>query len=155
MNTMKRSTRIIIMTATCLALMACDGLNNSEQGNADERATAFAEAYFNYDFERAMKYVTPESEAWLRFAASNVQEGDVRQLREMEAATTEIAKSDYDTDSTATVMLNVSDYLQPGGIGQESHVVSHGTYRLRLVKREGRWYVRMEGLPRNETRSRD
>ena len=39
--------------------------------------TAFAEAYFNYDFEKAKRMVTPESEKWLRFIASNITQEDI------------------------------------------------------------------------------
>ena len=60
-----------------LTLWGCHEAKTSAEEKAMNRVAAFADAYFNYDFGEALKMVTPESEKWLRFAASNVTQGDV------------------------------------------------------------------------------
>ena len=45
-------------------------LSEEEQLRTD--ADSFAVNYYNWHFEKALRYCTPESEKWLRFTASNV-----------------------------------------------------------------------------------
>ena len=58
-------------------------------------------------------------------------------------------------DTVGTVDIRVSNYVQLGAIGKENKVINEGTFSIRVVKRDGKWQVRMEALPRNERQSRD
>lgn len=49
----------ILSTVVLLAFSSCDLLNKEGSEIVDEAATQWAEAYFNYQFDRASKYVTP------------------------------------------------------------------------------------------------
>lgn len=134
---------------------ACGG---DKQPDAVEVADSFARAYFNYDFNKAFSYATPESRRWLSFAASNVYKADVDTLRQMAyGAEVETGDADYaDDDSTATVWVNVTGAMVRDTIGAAGHV-DNGTrrYALALVNRRGRWLVKMEDLPRSEKSGRD
>jgi hypothetical protein len=132
-------------------LIACDN-SNSE---TEQVATRWAQAFFNYNFQEAQQYVTPESEQWLRFAASNVTQQDIDALNNNEGATVSIDGYYPGTDSTGIVYLNVENYLQMDSIGKVGTRRQHGSFQMMLVKRDGKWKVRMEGLPRNERQSRD
>jgi len=140
----------IAITLFLSAVFGCsDG--QSDQLDAAVVAERFGVAYFNYDFEQALQYCTAESERWLSFAASNVYEADLQVLRGMEkGAEVEAEPADYAADdSTATVVLNVSGAMVRDTIGRSGRIVGDGTYSLSLVKREGRWLVRMASLPRS------
>lgn len=139
-----------VVTLLLAAICGCSG-ERSRQNDAAAVAEDFGRAYFNYDFEQARGYCTAESERWLSFAASNVYEADVEVLRGMEKGAEVVAEAaDYaDDDSTATVVLNVSGAMQRDTIGRSGRVAASGTYRLSLVKRDGRWLVRMASLPRS------
>lgn len=128
------------------------GCGEEEGSEAEDVAKAFGEAYFNYDFTTAATLATPESGRWLRFAASNVYEADVKVLRGMD----EGAKVDVDDvvycsdDTTAVATLSVSGAMVRDTIGVAGHVdKDKRTYTFRLVKRGERWLVRMEDLPRS------
>ena len=137
-------------------LTACEGHEKSQEELVSECATGFAEAYFNYDFQQAERFVTPESSRWLKFAASNIGEADVEQLNNHgEAATVELTDHENTSDTTIVVTVEVDNYLQFDSIGGRGTLADDGEYRLTLVNRNGNWLIRMEGLPRSEKHSRD
>lgn len=72
---------VACMTASIFSLSGCEPHEGSEdQLKAD--VDSFANYYFNWHFPKAVKYCTQESERWLRYAASNVNETDVELLRQ-------------------------------------------------------------------------
>lgn len=162
---MKNSSTTPLLPACLLWLLAlctaCTGGSITEKGQIEEQCDSFANYYFNWHFDKAMHFVTPESEKWLRFAASNVTEDDVAQLRAKDAdATIEIEDVDLDDDdSTAHVTVKVVHFLQMDSIGQAAHLTEEGSFRLTLSKtqdeEDGTWKVRMEGLPRSGKKSHD
>lgn len=146
-----------ILIAGILLLAACHEQEAVPHAKARSRVQEFAEAYFNYDFQRAGKLVTPESMKWLRFAASNITQQDIDMLNAQET-TTEAVVTDYwqtPGDSTGTAIVEVADYLQKTAIGGSMQLVDAATFRLTVVEREGMYYVKMEGLPRSGRQSRD
>lgn len=117
-------------------------------------ATDWADAYFNCDFHEAASYATAESERWLRFAASNTTEQDLQTVKGGATADAD----DYFTvanDTLRVVTLHVRDFLKPVAVGEPAQLQEEGTFLVTVVKRDGKWKVRMEGLPRSEKQSRD
>ena len=117
-------------------------------------ATDWADAYFNCDFHEAASYATAESERWLRFAASNTTEQDLQTVKGGATADAD----DYFTvanDTLRVVTLHVRDFLKPVAVGEPAQLQEEGTFLVIVVKRDGKWKVRMEGLPRSEKQSRD
>ena len=109
---------VACMTASIFSLSGCEPHEGSEdQLKAD--VDSFANYYFNWHFPKAVKYCTQESERWLRYAASNVNETDVELLRQKpEDASIEITDIDFGDDETsATVTLTVHNFLQMDSIG--------------------------------------
>ncbi len=139
---------------TALTLTAC-GVVNDDEG-ALSTAESWGTAYFNCNYHGAADYCTPESERWLRFAASNTTEDDLQLLRDRHA---EVAASDYFTianDTLRVVTLHVDHYVKPALLGQQTtEQADDGQFQVSVVKRGRRWLVRMEGLPRSERQSRD
>lgn len=70
----------IIFTLATLLLTAC-GSETKEEREVMTVARDFAEAYFNYDFDKASKLLTDDSRKWLNFEASNLTEDDMVTLR--------------------------------------------------------------------------
>ena len=108
-------------------------------------------------FEKALRYCTPESEKWLRFAASNVHQADVDSLRaKYEDAQIELGDIEWqDNDSLASIEITVSDFLQMDTIGKVARLTEKANFCLPMVKKDGRWMVRMGSPLRSETQSRD
>ena len=147
---MKHLNMILCLLATVL-MTGCAEV----ESEAERAAQQWGEAYFNYNFKQALDYVTPESERWLRFAASNVTQADLDALHEHGMATVEIDGYYPSSDTTGTAYLNVSNWLCTDSIGRAGSRLQEAAFQVQMVKRDGRWMVRMEGLPRNEKQSRD
>ena len=145
--------RLLFSFLTVVLMMSCNtGFNGDDE--AKGTATQWAEAYFNCDFKDAANYTTPESERWLRFAASNTTEEDLKLLNGGATASAE----EYFTvanDTLRVVTVTVRNFLNATAVGAPAEIQQEGTFLVTVVYRNGEWKVRMEGLPRNEKQSRD
>lgn len=140
-----------LLAGTCLSLVSCNDVPNGEKKELDKEVTAFADAYFGYDFDLALQHCTPESRKWLVYAASNVHEEDLETLRSQEEGTSaEVIDYDFDSDTTGTAIVEVHRFLQTDSIGQPGRMVDQATFSLPIVHTGGKWTVRMEGLPQSE-----
>lgn len=158
----------LMAIAGCLVpiLSGCQPHEGSEK-QLLETVDSFATNYYNWHFEKALKYCTPESEQWLRFAASNVHPADIDLLHaKQEDATVSIEDVDYHEDEvSASIHLQVDNFLQMDTIGKAAHPIKTGTFVLQMKIHDGRWKVDLykEGLPKlrmanlqqNESGSRD
>ena len=135
---------IIVM----LNFVSCNhpGSENSLTENAD----SFSCHYFNWQYQKTLRYVTPESEKWLKFEASQVHQVDVDMLKSMdEGVACEIGEVTYlDDDSLATVKVDVKNYLEKDTIGADSHIVEKATFVLNMVYKNDKWLVKLNSVPR-------
>lgn len=131
-------------------VMGCAS-GDKDREEAEAAALAFANAYFNYDFDEAAKFCTEDSRRWLAFAASNVYGADVEVLRNMDTgATADVTDVDFsDGDSTAVATVEVANFMQRDTIGKAGRVIDEAEFALTLVRSDGRWKVRMASLPRS------
>ncbi len=141
---------------TLLAMNGCSNASEDENSRLKGNALAFADAYFNYDFAKAKAFCTDESMKWLQFAASNMHEADLEILRAQdEKAMVEIENIRPDSnDSTGSVVLRVSNYMRPDTIGKAGRMIESAFFRFPYVRRNGKFLIRMDGLPRSEKQSR-
>lgn len=138
-------------------LTGCQLIDGKSENAVDESLENWADAYFNFHYQDALEYTTPESEKWIRFAASNITEQDVDFIKKQDknAHVIIIDRHIMAGDSTCSARIRVSNYVQLGGMGQESKQIDNAEFQVILVNRNGKWLVRMEGLPRNEMQSHD
>ena len=139
---------VACMTASIFSLSGCEPHEGSEdQLKAD--VDSFANYYFNWHFPKAVKYCTQESERWLRYAASNVNETDVElQRQKLEDASIEITDIDFGDDETsATVTLTVHNFLQMDSIGQDPQLIEQADFQLPMCMEKGLWKIKLEKLP--------
>ena len=145
--------RQLIFFLIAITMASCNvGIEGDDA--ALDVAANWADAYFNCDFHEAANYATPESDKWLRFAASNTTEQDLQTLEGKATATAD----DYFTvanDTLRIVTLHVKNFLKPVAVGSPAQIQEEGTFLITVVKRDGKWKVRMEGLPQSEKQSRD
>ena len=145
--------RQLFFLLTALTMASCNAGFEGDDAALDV-ASKWADAYFNYDFHEAATYSTPESDKWLLFAASNTTEQDLQVLQGNATATAD----DYFTvanDTLRVVTLHVRNFLKPAVVGATPQLQEEGTFLVTVVKRDGKWKVRMEDLPRSEKQSRD
>ena len=145
--------RQLLLLLTAVMMTGCN-LGFEGDDAALDVATNWAEAYFNCDYHEAASYATAESDKWLRFAASNTTEQDLQTLEGKATATAD----EYYTEANDTlriVTLHVRNFLKPVAVGAPAQLQEEGTFLVTVVKRDGKWQVRMEDLPRSEKQSRD
>ena len=149
-------TLAVIVVACILAYNGCQ-THEGDEKQLKEDADSFATYYYNWHFDKAAKYCTPESELWLRYLASNVHQPDIDLLRsKREDAIVEIEDIAYHDDGiSATVSLNVTNFLQMDTIGMPAHLVRKAIFSLPMVLHDGRWKIRMDSPLRSGKRSRD
>ena len=82
---------LLAIIVTAFTLFSCDS-TSFVRGEHKVRVAvdSFAFYYFNWQFSKASRFVTDSSQVWLRYAASQVHEADVKILRDKEDATIEI-----------------------------------------------------------------
>ena len=138
-------------------MTGCQLQDGSGTSDADKALTSWADAYFNFNYEKALEYMTPESGRWIRFAASNITEQDVAFIKEQNPQTQiEIVNSQLsEADTVCNANIHVSHFIQLGFSAQDNQVVDGADFQIQLVKRNGNWLVRTEGLPRSGKQSRD
>ncbi len=137
-------------------LTACNiGMDGDEE--ALRMAEKFGDAFFNCDFHEAAQYCTPDSKQWLQFAASNTTQQDLALLQQHEEGATVELEDVFSeaNDTLRMVLLHVENHLSIPAIGDTATLVDESDFKIKVVKRDGEWLVKMEGLPRNERQSRD
>ena len=146
---------VLLIFCTCF-MAGCKEKEQDPYAIVKQQVSTFAEAYFNYEFETAREFVASESEKWLRFAASNVLQDDIDLLNARQApATVSVESCERVNDSTVLATVKVNNFMKKDSIGQAGTIVDEALFKFLLVNREGKYYVRMEGLPRSERQSHD
>jgi len=135
-------------------LTSCS-IGTNDDDAAQQVAVAWADAYFNCDYHMAEKYTDSGSVKWLHFAASNTTEKDLKLLHKNPAS---VEFDDYfsrASDTLWVVSLTVNNFLETTALDEEPSQSDEGHYYITVVKSNGEWKVKMEGLPRNEKQSHD
>ncbi|MBP3775981.1 MAG: hypothetical protein J6I37_03230 [Prevotella sp.] len=146
-----------LLFALVFLLGSCQVSDNDTLDAVDKPLSTWAEAYFGFDYEEALDYMTPESEKWIRFAASNITEKDVAFINEhnRNVKTEIIDRYIMAGDTSCSARIRVSDFVQLGFVGQEDKVIDQAEYQITLVKRDDKWKVKMEGPLQSGKQSRD
>lgn len=150
-----------ISTFFCLfiSLMVIIGCNSSDN-NSDKigkMAQSWAEAYFNFDFDKVQALTTTDSHKWIYRAASNITEQDISVIRSQEyASTATVLDVDLSEDGTqAMVSIEMKDVLVADSIDRPMHSLPSAVFKVCVKNDGGEWKVKMEGLPQNEMQNLD
>lgn len=150
---------IIMFTVSACLSATCSCSHDAMSADMNEAinvADNFAGRYFNYELEASRNYCTPESVVWLSFLASNINQEDIDILNAQDRpATVETDDVEMTSDTTAVAICEVSNFLRLDTLGRPGEITPKAIYAIHLVKRNGRWLVRMEGLPQSEKQNRD
>lgn len=143
-----------------IALFFLSSCSYNEENILKEEIAAtvdeFATHYFNFDFNNTLNACTPESRKWLSFISSNVLQEDIDILKaQKEGAWHETEDINLTSDTTATAVCKVFNFLKIDTLGRAGRMTEQATYKIPMVKRNGKWLVKMEGLPQNEKQNLD
>lgn len=135
----KSRTILFLLFLILISLNSCKEKNQEEKTIED--VTAFATAYFNWDFPHASKYAKPETQEWLSFLASQITEEDITTLREKEEeATIEVEDVEFvESNNSATTTISVNNYLLMDSIGKRPIIYEHSVYTITMSKENKSW----------------
>lgn len=151
-NVMKQ---VLLLFTILLMTTSCENSDSSAK-DAELVAKQWAEAYFNYDFEEASHHITEESSKWLQLMASNITEADVDVINSREEPTTvSVTDLQLDNDTSGQATLRVNNWVCTDSIGKPAHLVDEADFTVLMVRRDGKWLIKMASLPRNEKQSHD
>ena len=134
------------MLVAMLVLMSCSA---SMEERIGQKAVDFASAYYNFRFNHALSLCTQESEKWIRFQASNIRQSDLDAYNAMaDSAQCSAVSVTLEDDTTATAVLNVSNYVVTDSICRTGSIGKNAQLTLKMKKRESKWKVSLDALPK-------
>lgn len=142
-----------IVVALAMVSTSCQQHWTGNEATLEEKVDSFADSYFNWQFHKAIKHVTPESEKWIRYAASQVHQADLELLNTREErAEAEIKDIEQINDTTAKVRICVHNYMRMDTIGKAGRMIDEADFTLYARHKEGskRWWIHLTSLPRHE-----
>ncbi|MBQ2216904.1 MAG: hypothetical protein II416_11575 [Prevotella sp.] len=132
-------------------LVACDFHAGSSR-QLKKEVDSFAVYYFNWQFHHAVRFVTPESEKWMHYAASQVHQADIDLLQSKELpASCEINEIVYsEDDKTAIAHVTIQNYLRMDTIGKAATIVNTAQFDIPLIYQPetDKWIVEVNELLR-------
>lgn len=142
----------IFLSALFFLLASCsDSIEKNQQLKIID---GFAESYFNYNFQSAANYCTPESDKWLRYEAAQMTEADVKQLViKPQGISYNIQSIEYPTETSSFVTLEVNDLYTTSNLDSIGHVKSNVIFRLPMIYSEDKWQVDLDKPLRPKQRS--
>ena len=131
-------------------MVACSDKKAESVKAVEEKAMAFAEAYYRYDLGTASQLATPEATRQLKFVASNITQDDIDLLNsQTEGPIFEVVDCQPLSDSLWRAHLSVSHYMEMDSIDGPMRLRDEGEAELTLVFRNRKWLVKSvitEGL---------
>ena len=143
----------LLMLCLVLVVASCEFHAGSSR-QLKKEVDSFAVYYFNWQFYHAIRFVSPESEKWIRYAASQVHQADIDLLQQKDVpATCEINEISYDDEhNTAIAHVTIHDYLRMDTIGKAATIVDVAHFRIPLTYHAAtdKWIVKINELLRPE-----
>ena len=135
----------MVLTGLLAGVLLSCSPSAEERMKAD--VEAFANAYFNWHYQDAVRYTDEGSKRWLAYMASQVTQADVDRLRGLpEGAGCEVeALAVLPGDTVARATVVVRHHLRMEGIGEASPLIDEARYPIILKKRIGTWKVSLSG----------
>ena len=116
--------------------------SQTPQKQAEKAAVNFSKAMYRLDFDEAKKHCTPDAFKILSFIASNVKEEVIKMMKDAgDVEVTVIESLVNPGDSTATVNLKISNYIQLNMMSGKSFIEKEKEEKVDLVKVNDKWLV--------------
>lgn len=88
--------------------------------------------------------------------ASNIFQEDIDVINNnTESTTHETDEVKYVNDTLATVKCDAYNVFKIDTIGRPGRISEHEVYNINVVKRDGKWLIKMEGPLQSEKQNRD
>jgi len=135
---MKKNSLFFLLPLLIL-LVAC---SSTPQSEAEKTAVNFSKAMYSLKLDEAKKYCAPDASRILSFVASNIKKEDLKLLKEAGEADISVIDSSIDPgDSTATVNLKISNYIQLNLMTGKATIEKEKEEKVDLIKVKDKWLV--------------
>ena len=131
-----------------LLLAACSSSASDRRKQAELCAQRFLEAFYSFDFDKALELSTDDSHYWILLYASNLTRDDVEQIQQLTSlpvVTVDHLESVGEGDSILSAHCTVEHAFVADTIGVRGRDVSHKEVFLSLKQMKNGWKVRMAG----------
>jgi hypothetical protein len=119
------------------------GCRNTDEKQIETVADSFSVNFFNWKYVECVPFITPESQKFLSFIASNVTNNNIETLRSMQDGASvernQIVLSA--NDSTANVTVNINNICYVDTIGRPAKIYESAEATLLIVKTQAGWKV--------------
>ena len=128
---------VMMVLGVLFFLVACDFHAGSSR-QLKKEVDSFAVYYFNWQFHHAVRFVTPESEKWMHYAASQVHQAEINEVVYSE------------DDKTAIAHVTIQNYLRMDTIGKAATIVNTAQFDIPLIYQAetDKWIVEVNELLR-------
>jgi len=141
---------VVLIMFSLSMMVACSNEKAESVKSVEQKALAFAEAYYSYDLRTASQLATPEASRQFMFIASNITQEDINALNsQAEGPAIEVVDCQPVSDTLWRARLTVSHYMEMDSIDGPMRLRDEGEAELTLVLRDRKWLVksiRTEGL---------
>ena len=135
--------KYVAIIFSLVLLTACSDKGTQTQKDVERCATAFAEAFYNYDLNAAGKLTTAEASRLLTFIGTNITQEDIDLLNgQSEGASIQMDDCRQLNDTLWKARLTVRHFMEMDSIGCPMQLRDHGESELTIVKRDGDWLVK-------------
>lgn len=139
---MKTLTRLCLCALLFAILLAgCAEADSTRQVRS--AAESFSSSYFSCRYVQAATLVTPACLPRLRFVASQLTEEDIHCIRtKTEPLELDVQSASLLNDSTAEVLVEARNFMQPDTLGRPCRLVRTARFTLLLRRQaDGQWLV--------------
>lgn len=122
-----------------------------DEENAEKCALNFAQEFFNFEYNGALKDCAQGSDKWLRMYVSNISQADIDSIQNITVRPKiSIDKVERgENDSVATAFCIVKDVCVLDTIGKPCHIIKRGILKIQLIRENSHWKVKMVDLLQN------
>lgn len=133
----------IILLILTLTVSGCEKSSRSDKETMISVADSFANAFYNFNYGKAIALCDSDSRKAIYFFCGNLTEKDMEIIRNApQGASVTVTDADCDEDRSGSVVVTVNDFFSKDSIGVTGTIKKEESYRLPLRKINGRWIVR-------------
>lgn len=141
---------IFFSVVLCILLLGMPLSSCTAKGEQLETSVdSFAQHYFRWQFQKAVRNCDSESYRWVSYVASQVTQADVDSLRELNGdINCSLGGTHLLNDSMAIVEVEVSHFLRMDSLGRTTLVEQKMTYGIPATLKNGFWRVSLREVPK-------
>lgn len=137
-----------LLCAFFFVVFLCCSCTTKDEEVVENCVKSFTCSYFNFRYAEALNTCTQESEKWIRFQASNINQSDLDIFNDQtDSASCEIDEIKIADDTTAVAYVKVKNFLLADTIGKPGTICNNARFAFAIRKRNDRWLINLSSIP--------